>query len=461
MADQSNALGGIPITPLSVVTLLEAAAQCRESGKQEAAAFLERLHHIFSPRTYMAIQDVRDSASDCLSVRDAAERFGIPIVPITAAIIMKNEQATILRCIESLKPAVDDIVIVDTGSDDQSIALVEQAGYTVHRFEWCEDFSAARNYALSLIRTDWVLCVDADEFLEFQDREHPRLVASLFDCLHHGEPVLGQVVQANQTDAGLCNAYNITRLFNLHAGIRYEGKIHEQPVVPGEYVGEVHRPELLIRLHHDGYMPEMVQQKRKLDRNVNLLREQVRDHPEQLAGWFYLGRDLLIKGEHEEALAILLEAEKIGDAQQFALLGEIRKLIIETLIHLNRLTEAAEWNAFALAHHPDYPDLHYLKGFVSLLLAIQMLEGAVQSFEHCKQLFSNPYSGPDSVDERLRDWRADLGIADSLMLLGNMSDAKRIYDQIMRVHPVAEAEIAGKLQHMRDQVKALVHDFLS
>ena len=79
--------------------------------------------------------------------------------------IVKNEKHNLPRCLDSAKPYVDEIIVVDTGSVDGTPEIAAEYGAKVSYFEWCDDFAAARNYAISQISGDWILMLDADEEL--------------------------------------------------------------------------------------------------------------------------------------------------------------------------------------------------------------------------------------------------------------------------------------------------------
>src|SRR6478609_8235120 len=80
--------------------------------------------------------------------------------------IVRDEARSITRCLDSVRDVVDEMVVLDTGSVDDTVALAEAAGATVHHFTWVDDFSAARNAALAHCTGDWALVLDADEWLE-------------------------------------------------------------------------------------------------------------------------------------------------------------------------------------------------------------------------------------------------------------------------------------------------------
>jgi glycosyltransferase involved in cell wall biosynthesis len=88
--------------------------------------------------------------------------------------IVKNESANLARCLESVRPFVDEMVVVDTGSTDDTVAIAQSYGATVHSFSWCDNFAVARNYACSQVSGDWILVLDADEELIAQSHSARR-----------------------------------------------------------------------------------------------------------------------------------------------------------------------------------------------------------------------------------------------------------------------------------------------
>ncbi|MEA3365169.1 MAG: glycosyltransferase, partial [Candidatus Hydrogenedentes bacterium] len=81
---------------------------------------------------------------------------------ISAVLIVRNEEVFLPGCLESLHPLVDEMVVVDTGSEDQTVQLARQYTQDVHVFEWQDDFALARNFSLAKARGDYVLVADAD-----------------------------------------------------------------------------------------------------------------------------------------------------------------------------------------------------------------------------------------------------------------------------------------------------------
>jgi glycosyltransferase involved in cell wall biosynthesis len=93
---------------------------------------------------------------------------------ISLAMIVRNEEASLAHCLGSVKPLIDEIIIIDTGSTDMTIDIAKEFGAQIHSFKWCDDFSAARNESLKHCRGDWVLILDGDEAIDPSDYEKIR-----------------------------------------------------------------------------------------------------------------------------------------------------------------------------------------------------------------------------------------------------------------------------------------------
>src|ERR1039457_6090419 len=82
---------------------------------------------------------------------------------LSLALIVKNEARCLARCLRSVQSVVNDIVVVDTGSQDDTVRIARECQATVMNFAWGDDFAAARNFALAQTTGDWILVLDADE----------------------------------------------------------------------------------------------------------------------------------------------------------------------------------------------------------------------------------------------------------------------------------------------------------
>ncbi|MCR8526080.1 glycosyltransferase family 2 protein, partial [Escherichia coli] len=136
---------------------------------------------------------------------------------ISAAIIVRNEEAFLGDCLSSIRRDIDEIVIVDTGSTDSTVQIARRFGARVLEQPWADDFSAARNTALEHATRDWILYIDADERLTTP------LGSTLRTCRLE-DVVACRVLLRPRT--GFTSYYEL-RLFRRDPRIRFRGIIHE------------------------------------------------------------------------------------------------------------------------------------------------------------------------------------------------------------------------------------------
>jgi hypothetical protein len=183
--------------------------------------------------------------------------------------IVKDEIAGLERCVDSVSAIVDEVAIADTGSTDGTWPLVQTIAHQHTQIEWPNHFAQARNVALDLVTSDWVLVLDGDEVLA-QGHEAIRQAISQDDLL------AAEIKIRNDLGEGKSGEFWALRLFRKHGDVRWEGRIHEQ-VLPGiqrvmavDSKWKVRRVD--ARIDHEGYVPEIFEGKKKAARNVDLLR---------------------------------------------------------------------------------------------------------------------------------------------------------------------------------------------
>ncbi|MBS1720994.1 MAG: tetratricopeptide repeat protein [Armatimonadetes bacterium] len=232
------------------------------------------------------LQSKKDHSPELGFLKD---RFGVTPenvgIKISACLIVKDEEECLGRCLESLKGAVDEIVVVDTGSKDRTVEIAQSYGAVMGTFEWCNDFSAARNASLELATGNWILWIDADEVLDpGSARAFQRAVT---------RPQFGgfniQIINYTEKDSEYSVfEHHPIRLFRNLPSVRFTGKVHEQ-IVHGLQALELPGATLEgATIHHYGYTSEMMEAKGKIDRTITLLEHEVRNQPEEAFHWFNL-----------------------------------------------------------------------------------------------------------------------------------------------------------------------------
>ena len=191
-------------------------------------------------------------------------------LPVSICMIVKNEEDFLEASLISVKTilGLDDIIVVDTGSTDKTKEIALKINTRVYDFEWCDDFSAAKNFSAEKAEHDWVLSLDADEVITEADIKALNLFIKKPE-----NRFVGSIVSLSAADN---RSSRISRLYN-RKHFKWEGNIHEQIVPVNKNKKEiVHVP--LVTLHY-GYMSEVKKVKGKFERNLRMLKEALEKQP--------------------------------------------------------------------------------------------------------------------------------------------------------------------------------------
>ncbi|MBE7726788.1 MAG: glycosyltransferase family 2 protein [Enterocloster citroniae] len=200
---------------------------------------------------------------------------------ISLVMIVKNEERTLEKCLRSAASLVDEMIVADTGSADGTKAVAERMGAKVYDYGWMNDFSDARNFALSHSSGDWNLILDADEILRPCQRDELEQAMDRY-VKHHGARWMGAITRYDVYPDGEGTSVSVTSIPRLlPAGMRYTGIIHEQPDT------EYPCYKLSLEADHDGYLMGD-----KGERNLSYLEEAVKRCPEDLYYKFQLAATL-------------------------------------------------------------------------------------------------------------------------------------------------------------------------
>ncbi len=184
-------------------------------------------------------------------------------IALSVCYIVKNEQENIEHSIQSIIGAADEVVVVDTGSDDRTPEIAERAGAKVVRSSWCDDFSYSRNISIDNASGRWILWLDGDDYV-------PSASAGKIQELKKEKPecVFGMVVK-NERPNGTGTEFIQARMFPNRPDIRFQRRIHEQ-VLPSAVRAGMKMVETDAVIEHHGYIdPETM--KRKAERNSELI----------------------------------------------------------------------------------------------------------------------------------------------------------------------------------------------
>ncbi len=218
---------------------------------------------------------------------------------ISLCMIVRNEERSIRKSINSCKDFVNEIIVVDTGSSDKTIEYAKELDARVYEHEWVDDFSVARNFSISYAKYSWILILDADEIL---DKKSAIELLSIVQTKRNTCAFELRVV----SDLGSIN-YNearVIRFFKNDRKLYFENRIHEQ--ITGslnKIKAKVLRSN--VKIIHDGYNEKNVDQKAKQSRNIKLLKLMLVEQPNYYYWPYSLGVSYLAINDNKNGLKYL------------------------------------------------------------------------------------------------------------------------------------------------------------
>ena len=312
--------------------------------------------------------------------------------------ISKNEEMNIERCINSVKLIADEIILVDTGSDDRTVEIAKRLGAKVYYSKWNNDFSEARNVSLKHATGEWILFVDCDEEVLLDDGNMIKnLINSDYTYEGYYLRLLNMIGGSEISDA------IVFRLFKNKKEYRFKGRMHEQVI---NSIQDIHGLDCIgatqIKIVHYGYDPKISDTDKKSKRNLDILlsyEEKDKD------GYYYyvLGNEYARIEDYDEALRIYNKALEVTDVTKlryiyypYLVLNIAKSLYVQKkyedeLIALKKFQK----------NLPDFKDLFFMETLLhvdcsrltkakeSLMKYKQCVE---MSYEYPKNGFENYYN---------------------------------------------------------------------
>jgi glycosyltransferase involved in cell wall biosynthesis len=294
---------------------------------------------------------------------------------LSLAMIVKNEARCLARCLCSVRAILDEIIIADTGSTDGTIEIAREFGAKISHFDWTDDFSAARNFALDQTTGDWILVLDADEFAG------DALVKEIAEFVQN-PPAIGRlkiVSDFRRHGQTLRSQSFVARLFPR--GARFQGRIHEQIVSP------LRRVNLRGELWHDGYL-EM----QKSGRNVKLLLAELEREPKNGYLLYQLAIEYTSLDQPENAFSCL-EKAFAGMKSEDPFAPNVAVDFLYAAMALKKFDAGVEVIAKSEKSLADFPDFQLARGlfYMNLIRSnaakhIGSLPEIEKSFQRCLRL---------------------------------------------------------------------------
>ncbi len=328
---------------------------------------------------------------------------------ISLCMIVKNESKNIEKCINSVKKHmgeyVDDFVIVDTGSTDGTIDILNKLECRVYNFEWCSDFSKARNFSISKAKNDWILSLDADEYIEELDNNE---IERFFK--KNNEKCVGNVNIQNLDNNGVVYSGGVViRIFNKKY-FSFEGKVHEF-AVPKKGVKQIDEFFNII-VRHTGYSEEVMTEKNKFEIYKKMTENELLKKPNDFQLMTHLASCYKGLGDLEKAIEyyekVIFNDECVNAPYYPIAVTEYLKILIQ--LEQYSVAKVCE-NLWSICS--KYDGYVYLMGYIYLELG--ELEKAIDCYLNCINR-----TGVGTVDKKL-----------SYMILGDILEQLGDFEQAL------------------------------
>jgi glycosyltransferase involved in cell wall biosynthesis len=323
---------------------------------------------------------------------------------ISLCMIVKNEERFLAECLRSVHGVVDEINVVDTGSNDRTVEIAREFGANVIFREWRNDFAWARNEALAMATRRWTLVLDADEEITPESlpllralRETPAATTGVYTRI--------QNVVDDQSGAATMT-HVLARIFPTTPRIRYRNVIHESVTLDGDqHLVSVTSP-ILIR--HKGYTADVMEGKAKIERNKPLLERAIREAADDSFSWFNFGISAIVSGDFEGGIEAL--------ERMFAMPGPQRAFFPVGYVMLasayadgrKDLDKAIALLDEGLERSPGHPNIVFTRAH---LLSLQnRFDEARETYEQviASEAEAHRHS---MVDDEIWTWKAPLNMA--------------------------------------------------
>ena len=374
------------------------------------------LHHTFTPHT-TATYEVRQRPT------------------ISLCIIAKDEQRVLADCLSSAQPWVDEIILVDTGSTDDTVKIATSYGAKIFHYPWNDDFSSARNESIKHANGGWIFWMDADDTLPEQ------CGAKLKDLVFSAEDsVAGFIMQvhipAKQGESGYTVVDHV-KLFRNNPAIRFEGRIHEQILEPLHRTGgKIERTQLHVV--HSGYDYSDEGQRRKRERDLRILAQDLAERPNHPFVLFNCGMTHFYMGNHDEAIPHL-ENALLNSQSTESISRKIYALLAACYLAKDDLELAKQHLEDGLRLFPLDPELNFRAGLIYTRL------NNYSAAEMCYlNVINRPETGHiDSLDVSIISYKAPHNLAMLYADQGRLQEAEYQWLSALKSEPNFKPSIEG------------------
>ncbi|OAA83186.1 glycosyltransferase [Clostridium ljungdahlii] len=305
---------------------------------------------------------------------------------LSLCMIVKNEEESLRNCLAKAASFVDEIIVVDTGSKDNTQSIALEFTDKVYNFKWCNDFSKARNFSISRASNDWILVLDADEFITDFNTEH----VDKFANYSSNRNKVGRIRIINIIDSLSDNKKcmeRVSRFFNKNY-FHYEGIIHEQLTALD---GKAYKTDMIdITVEHVGYTQEVLNKTDKLKRNIDLLEVAVKNNSQDPYFYFQLGKSYYMMKDYKASAFCFEKALSFQLDFRLEYVEDLVETYGYSLINSGRYQDALVLDN-CLDVYSKSADFHFLMGLIYMNNA--KFTQAIESFLECTKFSYSKVEG--------------------------------------------------------------------
>lgn len=351
---------------------------------------------------------------------------------LSLCMIVRDEEAMLGRCLAAVQDAVDEIIVVDTGSTDRTVEIATEHGARVLHHTWTGDFAAARNVSFAAATGDWVMYLDADEVLHEEDAERLKALTGrtwreafyLVETNHTGD--LGD---------GTAVTHSALRVFRNRPEYRFEGRIHEQIAqhLPAYLPERLEHTD--VRVEHFGYLGAVRDAKGKSQRNIELLERQLAEGGDTPFLHFNLGSEHAAAGDAERALDEFRTAWTMlrTDARltSYGFAPSLASRLVKALRVCNRLDEGETTAAEILELFPGFTDIVFEQALIARARGDHATAAAL--LHRCLEMGDAPASYSATVG--CGTYLARVSLAEIARAAGDHETAAELLRETLACHP--------------------------
>jgi glycosyltransferase involved in cell wall biosynthesis len=351
---------------------------------------------------------------------------------LSLCMIVRDEEEMLPRCLAAVQDAVDEIVIVDTGSTDRTVEIAESFGARVIEQAWTGSFSDARNTSFDAASCDWVMYLDADEVLVRDDVDKLR---GLTGRTWREAFYLVETNYTGEAGDGTALTHNALRVFRNRPEYRFEGRLHEQIAqhLPAYAMERIEQTS--VRVEHYGYLGSVRDARDKSRRNIELLKAQQAESAPTPFLHFNIGSEYAAADDGPAALVeferswAMVESDSEGCTYEFAPTLVVR--LVKALRICGRPEDAIARANDGLSRFPGFTDLVLEQAYSSLQLG---REGqARELFEQCMEM--GDASARYTAILGCGSYLPRLALAELDARRGDLDRARELLDWCLREYP--------------------------